>query len=294
MKKIILLLLILFIYPAVSDAGMRYKGDITPGAWLKDLTITCSAGGETYSTGLQIYFPEGYKRGEKMRTLVALHGYNGSMGDWGRYSQIETLADRYNFAVVCPDMGKTLYELKFYPETNVKWGGIPGGVFIAKNLMGYIRKNFNLGTSSTQTGIFGLSTGARGALMVAAEFSSSFGAVAGLSGDYDPVLVKKDWLITSVYGEYEKFPKRWEKDASILNRASKLKQMPVFLAHGDHDPVIPKWHSIGMAIRLKQIKGENHRNRVIFILKKHRAHNWNFWGTIIRDMMEFFDTELKK
>ncbi len=294
MKKIFILFTMMLILPVQSYAGMRYKGEITPGAWLKGLTIKYKAGGEKYSSSLQIYFPADYKRGKSARTLIALHGYNGTMSDWERNTGIEALADKYKFVVVCPDMGKTLYELKFYPETKIKWNGIPGGIFIVKKLMKHIKKNFNLAASSSKTGIFGLSTGGRGALLLAAEYRSQFGAVAGLSGDYDPLLVKKDWLITSVYGEYDKFKKRWEKDASIIDRASKLKYMPVFLAHGDKDPVVPKWHSTGMAIRLKQVKGKYPRNSVTYIIKKHRAHNWKFWGIIIRDVMEFFDKELKE
>ncbi len=278
--------------PAHSENFSR-SGQIKAGSWLRDVKVPYKWEGNAFSADAQIYFPKGYGKGP-MRSLVVLHGYNQNMRVWELNTGIGGQADRYGFVLVCPNMGKTLYETSFYPETTVRWGGMPGGKFIAEALIDFMRDSFNLCESRSTTGIMGNSTGARGALILSARYPDRFGACAGLSGDYDPSIMTTDRLLTSIYGEYGKFTDRWEKEASVIHIADKLGNTPVFLTHGNKDSVVSREQSIILAIRLKQLQKKGGVFDLTFREKRYKMHDWSFWGSMVPEIMAFFDEKLPK
>ena len=132
MKRLIILLLVFIssgrLYPDggvntgySDDVEFSYGGEIIPGKWLKKLKIEYEYMGKKQSVLTQIYFPRKYSKGDRLKTIVALHGYGSNYLSWGRKTRIESYADRYGFAIVCPNTGKTLFETKYYPETKYRW-----------------------------------------------------------------------------------------------------------------------------------------------------------------------------
>src|SRR5208337_1610597 len=114
---------------------------------------------KTHEGIVHIFFPKGYRPGTPARTILVLHGWRQDPGDWERNTPVAWYADKYNFVLVCPAMRTTLYESKYYPETVSKWAAMPGGEYVVKILMEYVRKNYGLATERELTGIFGISTG---------------------------------------------------------------------------------------------------------------------------------------
>ncbi len=300
MKKIISLFLFmtLFIFSADGILHARpnrfsYSGEILPGKWLRNLKVAYSEAKDGFRN-IQIFFPSGYKKGENARVLIALHGYGANLREWELGSSIEKLANDLNFVIVCPDMGNTVYESKFYPETTVKWAGIPGGKFVSENLINYLNNTFALAYEREKTGIFGLSTGGRGAMLLSALHADIFGAAAGLSGDYDPLAMPRDRLLTAVYGDIKQFEERWKTDDNIINLADKLINTPVYISHGDKDSVVPKEQSWIFAIRLKQLQKKMGGFDITYFEKKYSMHDWRYWGSMLPEVMDFFNKKLKK
>ncbi len=296
MKKFLLstaliLAVAVLLYPENSGA-MDYNGKVTPGRWLRNLKVEYKGETEKKYVRMQIFFPKTYQRGESCRTLIVLHGYDGNYRDWEKNTRIEHYANEYGFVLVCPDMGKSLYESKFYPETTNKWAEIPGGKFVAEVLMEYLRDEFDLAQDRKKTGIIGLSTGARGAILLAAKYSDSFAATAGLSGDYDPTSMTKDRLLTSVYGPYKEFTERWKNDDNVMKLAENLEKTPVYLWHGAKDWVVPAGQSMIFALRLRQLQKKHGGFDVTFKKAKHKIHDWNSWNSALPDIMLFFDRKL--
>lgn len=297
-QSLLSLILILFFLSCFSGggggtrSGFSFRGEITPGEWLEGLSVTCGEKEDKADVRLRIYFPKGYEKGKPVRTLIALHGYRGSMYDWGRYTAIETYADRYNMAVVCPDMGRSVYSTAYYPETTHRWSPVPGTPFVGDVLLSYISSTFNLGSRKNRTGIFGLSTGARGAIMVAETYPARFAAVAGLSGDYDPLSMPHDRVLASVYGPYKEHSDRWKNEASAVRRADSLKNVAVFLSHGSKDSVIPRGQSLILALKLRSLGKKNSAYSVEYAEKSKRKHDWGFWRSAVPEMLAFFNREL--
>lgn len=290
----VILLVTLGTTSSLFAGSFTYKGTVTPGSWIKNIQVPYEADKAAHNAMAQIYLPKGYVNGDEKRTLIVLHGYGQNMKSWEQNSDIEGFANKYGFALVCPDMGKTLYETSYYPETTVKWAPLPGGKFVAEALIKFLRDNFNLANVREKTGILGLSTGARGAVILAAKYPDRFGAAAGLSGDYDPTIMTNDRLLISIYGPHDKFEDRWEKDASVLYHAEGLKNTPVYLSHGSKDMVVSSEQSMIMAIRLKQLQKDFGGYPIVFKEKKGKLHDWGFWAYSLSEMMGFFDEKLAK
>lgn len=290
-----------------------YRGEITPGQWMRDIPVEYVADGQARTAKIQIYFPPGYARGRAQRTLIALHNTGGDQRDWERNSRLIGHASALGFVVVCPGLGSTIYETSYYPETTRKWDGIPGGRWVGEVLIGFIRQRFNLATERKRTGIVGISSGARGAVLIAERYPEIFGAVAGLSGYYDALSMTKSTLLSSVYGEHRAFEERWKTEDNIIELAKNLKDTPVYLAHGMDDNYHNYEQSRFLAVRLLMLRTshlESIRGSVKdpaalesiaktafpfeLTLMRREYHNWPFWNYVTPRMMEFFNKNLPK
>lgn len=304
MRRLLFLLSIISfisLFAACGDVGVQktstqfpaYSGIITPGTWIYE-QIQYRYDGIDSSVNLQIYFPKDYVAKKTFRTVIALHGYRGKQNNWQSNTNITALANQYSIVIVCPSMGSTLYESTYFPETTNKWGAMPGGLFIPNVLIPYLQKTFYLATNAKRTGIMGNSTGGRGAILAAARNPELFGAAAGLSGDYDPVSMPRNRILTSVYGSYKEHEQRWQTVDNPMYLADGLKSVPLFLGHGDKDQVVPKEQSLIFAVRLNQLeKGKGKHIRVNKIYP-YKMHNWEFWARALYDVMGFFDENLTK
>ncbi len=296
MKKTICLPLVLLVsLSCVSTATEEKSGyDIKPGRWLRNVRVEYEAGGVISGGLVQIYFPKKYEGSSSARTLIVLHGYRQQPSDWENGTPVTEYADRYGFVLVCPAMSTTLYESKYFPETVNRWAPLPGGVFISKTLIEFLRKNFGLAKKRDTTGIFGVSTGARGALLLAAQHRKIFGAAAGLSGDYDSESIKNDRLLISVYGYYESNRERWEEEVNILRLAENLKKTPVFLGHGTRDAVVPPPQTKLLVDRLIQLADEKGGYELVVDTEKSNGagHDWKYWGSLVPEVFSFFDRKL--
>ena len=286
-----IMLLILWV-GCVTSGSYTYKVTPKAGSWLKSIVVPVP--GKDFKGRLQIYFPKGYVKGSAARTLIVLHGHNGSLRDWETNTIIEQMADQYHIVLVCPAMGKSMYASQYFPETKNKWSPLPGGVYMNTVLIPFIRGTFNLAVDSSKTGIMGLSTGGRGALLTAARMPESFAAAAGVSGDYDPLSMTRNYLLRGIYGKYKDFKTRWEQVDNLMQLSINLKNVAVFLSHGAKDYTVPREQSMLLAMRLKQLQKKKGGFRVTYNEAGYGIHDWRYWRKVLPEMMNFFDENLKK
>ena len=148
--------------------------------FMANLTIRFYSNCLRRHTTFKMYLPNDVREGtpveetkyntRNVKTLFLLHGYTGDAENWVP----EQLADRYNFAVVIPN-----------GENSFWLDGISTGhqfcKFLGEELLGFVRKNFNLATCKEDTYIMGLSMGGFGALHTALYYPDCFGKLAALS-----------------------------------------------------------------------------------------------------------------
>jgi S-formylglutathione hydrolase FrmB len=191
-------------------------------------------------------------------------------------------------------MKRSIYETTYYDETTNKWSGMPGGQYFGEILISYLQKTFALAYDRNKTGIMGIGTGGRGAILMAATYPQYFSAAAGLSGDYSPEDMPHNRLLRSVYGEYRRFPERWKNDDNPLNMAENLKDVRVFLAHGGRDRRVSPTQTQIMLIRLNMLyRSDTINHRPIVQNFPSLTHDWIFWRTVLPHAMAFFNEGLE-
>ncbi len=295
MKKCFPLLVFFLLLPLIVSAGdVDYISQIQPGKWLKNVIVKTEYMGESSTAKIQIYFPKNYTKGDKLRTLIALHQYDSNERDWETGASIESSANKYNMIIVCPNMNKSVYETSYYPETTYKWNVIPGGKFIGETLIKFLNDNFSLALKKENTGIIGVIAGAHGAILTACQYPEKFGATAGISGYYDPTILPNSKMIEAVYGSYTKFQIRWENDDNPLKLAEKLKGVNVYLYHGLKQDAYNPGQSRIMAIKLKQLQKKSPEYSIVYKDNKYGMYGWTSWRQQIPELMDFMNEKLKE
>ena len=182
-----------------------------------------------------VYIPEG--EGEIRGDILVLPGWNHSRHRWLKETPLLTEARKRRFRLVAPEMGKTVYASRYFPETHLKWGPLPGLEWIQKILLPEMNRS-GLLEEGNPSFLLGFSTGGRGVAQLGLAEGHRFSAAASLSGDYAQELMPRDNLMTAVYGSYSSHEDRWKWVDNPGARAKEWK-IPLFLAHGQKDRIVP-------------------------------------------------------
>ncbi|HSV96551.1 MAG TPA: prolyl oligopeptidase family serine peptidase [Spirochaetota bacterium] len=214
--------------------------------------------------------------------VLVLPGWNFSRREWHSKTTILLLARERGLRMVFPDMLKSLYESRYYPETLMKWGPSPGGRWIREVLIPGMRK-YGIFLEGGNNYLLGLSTGARGVALVSLENPGLFRAGAALSGDFDQAAMKRDRLMAAMYGPYDRFPERWTTVDNPLARISEWK-MPIYLGHGKKDAVVP----YGQTHMFYTVLRDAHPSLpVVLSAPENAAHDFSYWQSELEPAFSF-------
>ncbi|MGC9505483.1 prolyl oligopeptidase family serine peptidase [Baaleninema sp.] len=231
-----------------------------------------------------IYVPANY--GSDLACAVMLPGWDFDKARWVNETNLQALADEYGYILLLPQMGQTLYESSYYPETEMRWHpSIPGGEFMRRFFIPAMQQRHGLLVPGQQNTLIGLSTGGRGVALVALENPGLFVAGASFSGDFSQDNTPDDRLMTAVYGYYNQYPERWTGRDNPQRRVSEW-QMPLYLAHGTADDIVPESQSYGF---YQALVNSGAGNRVEYHPVEGAGHNFYFWGSQLRPAFEFFE-----
>ena len=293
MRPFAVVLSVICIALSCQSLSFKYDKPVQAGSWLKGISIPYAGPEGEFFVSAQIYFPDGYQKGDKLRTIILLPPRGKGIAEWERNSNVKKIANQYHLALVCPDTGKSVYETQFFPETTEKWEPVPAGKWIAETLVPYMREQFALCPSREKTGLVGVETGARGALLVAASYPKLFSLAAGMSGPYD-IAVLNSSAYAAVYGQKRKFKERWDTEDNIIALSPSLKNTCVYIVHGKRDEEIPVDHSQLLAIRLSQLKKQSPKNFNYRYVERNRTHGWDFWNAELSELFKYADQSLEK
>lgn len=208
------------------------------------------------------------------RTLLCLPGWNLPATDWRTKTKLVEEAGRLGYTVVLPEMGKSVYARQVYPETRAEWRGEACLPWLADTLITILSLDHGLFSHSMKHAVVGLSTGGRGALLLAAERPDLFAVCAALSGDFLPQLIPQDNLMRGWYGPMDQFPERWKGEEHPPGRLGRL-CCRLLVAHGKQDQVVPVEQSEAI---LQQLKRRPYLE-VESWLPDSAAHDYAFWSS---------------
>ncbi|MEY3781751.1 MAG: hypothetical protein RLZZ510_1734, partial [Bacteroidota bacterium] len=152
----------------------------------------------------------------RRKMLLLLPGWNFADTQWCTRTRVCDEARNRGYDVMLVEMGKSVYMDSLYPQMRADYRLHPTRTWLwdsvlkplqkrsyftdrgipedpIKTVDGHVyHKSMQLPVPSF---VMGLSTGARGALLLALEHPEAFVGCAGLSGDYNPLLMKSDNLM---------------------------------------------------------------------------------------------------
>ncbi|MEN6631607.1 MAG: alpha/beta hydrolase-fold protein, partial [Candidatus Polarisedimenticolia bacterium] len=256
------------------------------GAWREERLAAPAPDGKGEARGrMLVYLPAGYDKERPAPFVLLLHGWSHSPEVWRDRTRVADWADRVGAALVAPDMGTTVYESAFYPETTRRWkNGAPGTRWIEEVVLPEARRRFSLANDPGRVAVVGYSTGARGAVVLAAR-RTDYGFVGALSGTYDLAALDsasgEARIHAVVFGPRERFAARWRGEGGDpLELAAALQGVEVRLGHGADDKVVPPAQTRALADALALLG----RPATVAIVPG-AGHDWTFWNAQLKPLL---------
>ena len=151
-----------------------------------------------------------------------------------------------------------------------------------EDMIPFIQDNFALLLAEQPNFTLGLSTGARGATLLALDLPDVFNGCAALSGDYDQSAFPKDNLYIGFYGQMSQFKERWTVDDNIITAIEEL-NVPMYVGHGTKDKVVDIQHSDIFVEAMKKAGKE-----YMYHMDENAGHTYSYWNSEVGAMLDYF------
>lgn len=217
-------------------------------------------------------------------TIVALPGWNFDNKQWCDSTDLCNKALAKGYAIILPEMGKSIYCDSIFPETRKDWLKYPTRSWMKETMIPTIQRSFNLLVEDQSNFVMGLSTGARGAVLLALDLPEIFSACGALSGDFDQTRYTKDKLYNGYYGSFEANKQRWLNNDNAITSIQQL-TVPIYIAHGQKDKIVPIDYSQQLFIALQEAGNEES----ILNVNPTAGHTYTFWNSEVDAVLTFFE-----
>lgn len=217
--------------------------------------------------------------------LYLLHGLSDDHSGWMRRTSIERYCEKYNLAVVMPNVNRSVYaDMKY---------GLDYYTYVSKEIPDFVTTNFPISSKREDSYIAGLSMGGYGAFMIALRNPHMFSAAASLSGaldlscNLDDISDSDFELMTkSIFGSKEEF---LDSDYNLIGLMEKLQnrknELPrLFQCCGTEDYIYPLNQSFKAAAEKYGIE--------LTYEEGPGQHDWEYWDANIQRALKWFFNEI--
>jgi S-formylglutathione hydrolase FrmB len=217
-------------------------------------------------------------------TILMLHGWNLAADEWCAKTTFCEKALAQGYILIIPDYNKSNYTLKIYPQTRSDYQKYPTITWIMETQIPDFQKQFGLLKPGQNNLVAGISTGARGATLLAYYMPSVFRGAASLSGDFDITAMQDEFLYYAFLGYYTDFPDRWKQECFAYDCGNY--KVPTYIGHGKADKVSPVRQSTAMFDSIKQ---HNPDLKLIGHFPDYAGHNYDYWESETDAVLNFFN-----
>ena len=217
--------------------------------------------------------------------LLILQGWSFPKDDWCKKSSLCKKALAQGYRLIMPEMGKSTYSSRLYPQTLAQWRKYPTLKWVTDSLIPHLQKQYCVMTPQQANFVVGLSTGARGAGLVVMNMPTLFKAAAALSGDFDQRKIPYDKIMTGFYGNIHQFPKRWAGEDNMVVNIQQF-QTPFYLGHGKLDRVCPPAQTL---LFYQTLKKHHPKLKTVLSMPAWAAHNYKYWDYEVDKFLNFFE-----
>jgi hypothetical protein len=220
--------------------------------------------------------------------ILFLTGWNMVGSDAPNHTAFFYSASAVGYRIFIPEPGKSIYAGACFPETRADYRNRLLLTWFTDTLMPHLQTRFDAFKPGAKNILLGISTGARGAMLMAEALPATFSYAIGISGDYNPCLNPNDALIINHYGSYKDFPLRWQTLDNPTHNIGALRAK-VFLYHGAQDRVVDAQQSIAFSEALqKQCAQESEpwcNQPFILHLQEKQGHDWQAWNQSLMHLL---------
>ncbi len=217
--------------------------------------------------------------------LLVLPAWGQPRDAWCQRSSFCQLATDRGFRVIMPEMGKSIYIDRAYPETREDWKNTPSYSWLRDSLIPGLQEEYCMLDPKGANFVIGLSSGARGVVKLLSDHKDLFMAGAALSGDYDPGQLIGDNIYKGFLGEYDEHADRWLEKENLITLANNI-ETPLYLGHGTEDPMIPFTQTRSLYDALQQNQPSL---QVKLNLAAGLGESFAYWNTEIDQILGFFE-----
>ncbi len=268
--------------------------------------------------GVEVWIQKPSDSVTNIGTLLLLPGWDYDFRKWCDSTDVCQRALNKGYSVVSPQMMRSVYASAYFQESRADLRSNPTLLWLDSAIEILMRQE---GLFLGRNLVLGLSTGARGVVLICEKRPGFFNAAAALSGDFDPCTIPDDRLTTLVYGPYKKFPERWKRTD---NPTSGLRTFvtPIYVGHGALDKVVPLSQSERFYDSLIQKRGLHVRKRrapeqggtvsdinrkdmdksgvfragagnshISLHIEANGGHNFTYWRSELPAVWEFFEAQ---
>lgn len=217
-------------------------------------------------------------------SLLLLHGWNLPSTDFCNKTLLCQKALDSGYLLIIPNFGKSTYQWENYPQTIKRFLKYPTRKWMMDTFIVHLQSEFNLLAENDRNFVYGVSTGGRGAALLALENPKIFKAAACLSADFDQSQLIGEPINTGYYGPLEKFNERWTGRDNIHNRANEFKS-GIYLGHGVIDKVCPVSQTVNFDLEVRKV---NPNLKVETHIDSTGAHDYPYWDSNTDAILAFF------
>ncbi len=256
---------------------------------------------------------EAMKEKETLRTMILLHGVNGSYVNWLSITNVSGSLARHNAAaaakgkkrlcIIMPSAGNGFY--RAVPHKNAtEWEKKEGyrqdyAAFFGSELPSLMRRMLPLSLEKEDTMIAGLSMGGYGAMMTAMQHPETFGRCAGFSSALITRKSREELAKSGFYGEdaflkalYEDFDAaKQSPDADVEAAILSLKEKM-----GDALPSIEFYCGTEDALLglSRELDRDLEKGGVAHRYREHSGgHDWVFWQWALDQTLLHWEEEFE-
>lgn len=216
-------------------------------------------------------------------TILLLHGWNLPSSEWCQKTTFCEKALQKGYILIIPDYNKSNYCLEMYPQTIADYQKYPTITWMFNTQFPFFQETFGFLLPGQNNHVAGISTGGRGATLMAYYKPEIFKSAASLSGDFDITKMTDEYLYYSFIGQYSDFPERWQKECFAYDCENYI--VPTYIGHGQADNVSPVKQSQMM---YDSIIKYHPTLRVVSHFPDYASHNYDYWESETDAVLNFF------
>lgn len=224
---------------------------------------------------MYIFTPASYEQGQSYPTLFLLHGFSGCYKDWSEHMDVQALADKYGFIIVCPDGFYNGWYVNSSQPRGPQWRS-----FFSRELYPYIQKTYM--THPETCFISGLSMGGHGAINIFIDQPDWFRAAGTMSGVMDLHHTNlREKYVSELLGEYSASNARFYTESAINRLENLVPTEKIILIHCAYDDPYAK-SSRQFADRCQEL------GIPYMMMLSPGTHSWAFWTYAVQKQLDIF------